>query len=462
MGEALAVLTDAFTDSAPLRPRQWLLGLAAAVGAWAYISSSNDGSIGQMAVSLVVAWAGALVATWRKRRGITGAMTIYLVVFGLFHAGLVVSLWLLGPSVLLGQGDNSWVYSPTMRLAVSSVCLAFAALSLGAGLSEIGREPGQALPATGGEASIGRAGTVALLIGGGLVAYVFGKNGGVSLIGSGYGKVLEAVGDSGLLGYGVALLGLGAGFMVCAGGRHRKAGWWAVAAFAAVALPIGLRGAVLFPVLVMIVCQGRQHRLKSWPFIAVLAVGLTVISVLRQTRQTGLAGLLNGSWITASPIDGMAEMGYTLYPVVVVQDWMDRGLEYQNGRTLIAPLLRQFESLFLGTTVPAASDSRLFNVEVLQLVGPIGGSPVAEAVRNGGPVFLVLMMCCIGLVISRLDRMPTTPLSGALTVVILLPLLIQVRNSFAPVPVQIAIGVMFIVLALVIKKPTASESVSIE
>ncbi|MHC6222070.1 O-antigen polymerase [Arthrobacter sp. MMS24-S77] len=459
----MVVLNEIAVSRANLSPVRWVLGFVCTIASLAYISQVERGTIADMAVALVVAWAGALLATWRKRRGITGALTIYLIVFGLFHAGLVISLWLLGPSVLLGQGDNTWVYSSNMLPAVSAVCLAFTALVLGAGLWEIGHSSRPVrFPTRNREPNIGFAGAVALVIGAGLVTFVFATNGGLSLIGSGYGKVLESVGDSGSLGYGVALLGLGAGFMVCAGGRYRRIGWWAIVGFAVIALPIGLRGAVLFPVLVMIVCEGRQRPIRSWVFVAVTAFGLMAISVLRQTRQAGLAGLLNGAWTSASPIDGMAEMGYTLYPVVVVQEWLGRGIGYQHGQTLVAPLLRQFESLFLGGTIPATSDSRLFNVEVLQLVGPIGGSPVAEAMRNGGPVFLVVMMTLMGFIISLLDGMPSRPLGGALTVVILLPLMIQVRNSFAPVPVQMLIGLVFIFLASIsAKKAVMTEPVPV-
>ena len=83
----------------------------------------------------------------------------------------------------------------------------------------------------------------------------------------------------------------------------------------------------------------------------------------------------------------------------------------------------------------------MFNVEIANRVGQIGGSPVAEAFHNFGTVGVVLFMAVLGALLVRLERR-----SDAVVGVVLLPLLIQVRNSFAPVPVQIGIGLLLVAL----------------
>lgn len=443
------------------RPRLvvWRITFAVLVCAIAAHTVNRPGMTTEsVAAFAALAWCGALVGTWRQTRGVAGALTVYIVVFGLFHLGLILSLAALGPEVLVGQGDNSWVLSSTVPQAVSSVCWALAALVLGAGLSELLPAARSSAPALGTPSpNIGLAGTIAMIMGATIFAYVFATSGGLALIGSGYGKVLESVGDSGLFGYGVFLLGMGCSFMVCARGRYRKAGWGVMILFALIALPSGMRGVVLFPILVMVVCEARRRRIRLLPFTIIFLLGLTAISILRQTRLAGLAGLLGGNWARTSPIDGMAEMGYTLYPVVVVHNMMARNLEYMHGQTLVAPVLRQFEALFHGVAIPADDDIRLFNVEVLRVAGPIGGSPVAESYRNGGPLFVILLMLVIGIVVARLDRLTSTPVNDALLVVVFLPLIIQVRNSFAPVPVQMVIGAIFVFTVVMWSRSSRAE-----
>lgn len=459
MVELAAKREDQSPQQLSLRLSFWRLGLGVAACSVAAVGVNEPQiSIRSVAAYAALAWLGALYGTWRSRRGIACALTTYIFVFGLFHVGLVLSFATIGPSVLVGQGDNTWIYSPTVPTAVSAVCVALIALVIGAGISELVPLRQSSLERLGATPNIGAAGTVAMLVGSGIFSYVFASNGGVGLIGSGYGKVLESVGDNGLFGYGVFLLGIGCSFMVCAGGRYRRAGWCIMALFAAVALPIGMRGAVLFPILTMVVLEGRRNRINFLPFAVVVLTGLTLISILRQTRVGGLAALLGGNWVRASPIDGMAEMGYTLYPVVVVQNWISGGLTFLNGQTLIAPFIRQIESLFFNRSIPAAADSRLFNVEIMQMVGPIGGSPVAEGLRNGGPWFVFFLMLVLGLLVSRLDRMSMTPVTGAILAIIFLPLLIQVRNSFAPVLVQIVIGGLFLGIAFLAGTRTSEEA----
>jgi hypothetical protein len=76
----------------------------------------------------------------------------------------------------------------------------------------------------------------------------------------------------------------------------------------------------------------------------------------------------------------------------------------------------------------------------------MGVSPIAEGYHNFGTVGVVLVMLAIGLAIGRIEHLPRTPWGTALTGVVLLPLLVQVRNNFAPIPVQLALGLLLLCL----------------
>jgi len=108
--------------------------------------------------------------------------------------------------------------------------------------------------------------------------------------------------------------------------------------------------------------------------------------------------------------------------------------------------VRFFEKLTGWHGGPPVRDDRLFNVEILDRVGPIGGSPVAEGYHDAGLFGVLLLLGAIGCAIGWLERRPATPLGHAAVGVLLLPLLGQIRNSFAPVPAQIAVGLLLLLV----------------
>jgi hypothetical protein len=438
--------------------RWWrrLTGLSlGAVAVILALSATPNTGIGYQAITLTISWAGALVATWRGERGIGGPATVYLIVLGLFHCGLIVAVALGGPRMLVGNGDNSWIFrSAAINQAVIAVSVCFFACAVGVLMGQAtrsARSPSfpKVTAATPERRGVALVGIVGAALGISLIGYVVATNGGIGLLFSGYGSFLEAVGNSGLLGYGTILLGFGLAFLVSAGGRYRVAGWVLMGVVALIALPLGLRGTVLFPAVTLAVIESRRRRLPLLAIAVAGFVGLAVVSVLRQTRSGGVSSLLAGSWCEIAPLQGVAEMGYSLYPVVVVQGWMTAGTPPRGGITLIAPLIRLGETVFGGGAPPGASDFRLFNSEIANNVGAIGGSPIAEGIRNGGVGFAIVFLAAIGYLLARLDALPARPLGGAAVGVFLLPLLIDVRNSFAPVLFQWIIGVMMLLAAYV-------------
>jgi hypothetical protein len=98
----------------------------------------------------------------------------------------------------------------------------------------------------------------------------------------------------------------------------------------------------------------------------------------------------------------------------------------------------------------------VFQNELLRRAGAIGGSPVAEGYHNFGTLGVIVLLALIGGVFGALDARPSTPLADALTGVVLIPLLTQVRNGAAALLPQIAIGLAAVAVACVAQRVLAS------
>lgn len=448
-------LTDRRDPRSVGRSRR-LLGLGISVAALLYQVSGVD-ALPSEAVVLTASLAGAGIVAWRRDRGVGGAAFIYVLVFGLFHAGLVISLSIAGEQMLIGRGANAWALSEAVPAAVTAVCVAIVALELGILVSLPGRSSTSPLR----RANTSRTDVVGYLgVGAGLalIAISLEAEGGLGALFSGYLEFLEKVSSDGEFGYGVALLGCGVGFLVASGGRARVIGWVVAVVVGVVGLPLGLRGTVLFLFVTVLVVEAKRTRVNAWLFVAASVGVLVIVSVLRTTRVGGIGALLAEGLEGATPLEALAEMGYSLYPVVVVQEWLAGGLDYRYGVTFVAPILRFVENLTGADPGPAQNDQRILNVEIFSNVGPIGGSPVAEGLRNGGMLGVCLLMLTIGFLIGRIDRLPATADGGAITVVVLLPILVAIRNSFAPVLVQIGIGAVMLVIARVLGRMQSERS----
>lgn len=223
----------------------------------------------------------------------------------------------------------------------------------------------------------------------------------------------------------------------------RRRGLLLFAIFAAAALPIGLRGEVLFPAAAAAAIYARSSRPPGRLVVVVMIIGvLTGISAIQQVRQVGFGGLA-ASEISATPLQAVAELGASLRTVDVVVQWHAIGgdASLQNGATYIAPFERPIRGRILGLpTPPANADMRLMNVEMRTRETTIGGSFIAEGYRNFGLLGAALVPALFGLLLGWFDRRRSTIIAGALMGVVLVSLLQHIRNSFAPVPFQILTG----------------------
>jgi len=401
---------------------------------------SDDVPGNAVAFGLALALCLALLA----RKGLWRPSTAYLVLFGLFHGGLLLSVAVRGVDAFTAY-DVSWLYRGYTTEATRLAILGMNAFTLCAELAarRAGR-PAVTTPPTVDTRPLDNPrgyGVIGLAVEfAGLAIFtgaVMGAGGFAQLTGN-YPAFVQANQYNELLGYGTLFIGMGATLAIISGGPARVAGWLGFAGYAVVAFQIGTRGEVLFPLLALLVVEARRgRRLRPlWTVLGVPCV-LGLIGLVRSTRLPDGSGMASTLW--SAPLDAVAEMGYSLRPTTVVLDWHAFGEPFRHGITLIAVPVRFVERLTGWHGGPPVRDDRLFNVEIMDRVGPIGGSPVAEGYLLGA----------IGFAIGWLERRPATLLGHATVGVLLLPLLVQIRNSFAPVPAQLAVGA---VLLLVVRE----------
>ena len=336
---------------------------------------SRNGHFWWIALASIVVFGLLLLRT-----GIWTATGAYAAVFWCFHFGLIA---VLGSGLVeatdLSIWDQWWVLGPFAADAALVALLGFAAFVSGASLVNASADSThlqhQAADTPERTHPYGAAGSVlvfgAVAVWVGLVISTTGLTG---FFGS-YGDYLHATDDFGSP-MGLMWLALGCGIVLCVTGRT---GWLrssAIAAFgsaALMALPIGLRGEIMFPTIAALVGAARCGWVlspgKACAFVAAL---LVVIPAVREIRGTGLQGVGDMS-IELRMFDAFVEMGGSLHPVEKVVRWRAEGEAFEMGGSYWAPIERAAARVLPGArTVAAEDDMRIMNILVTDRVGPIG------------------------------------------------------------------------------------------
>jgi hypothetical protein len=394
---------------------------------------------------------GSLIAI----AGVWSAAGIYAAVFGCFHFGFVVLLACgYAAPVELSPWDEGWVLS---AFAADAAVLALAgALAFASGACFVYAQRSDRWLADRPRAreatthSHGVAGAVLVFTA--LTAWcaIVLSTGGIGGFFASYGDYREVTSEYGSM-LAVIWPVLGCGVVTAVTGRpgwHRHAAILAFGCFALVALPLGLRTEVMFPGVVVLIALARSGRaVTPLKAAAVGLAALLIIPIIRDLRTTGLAAVADAEF-AAPGLDALAEMGGSLHPVEKVVRWHAEGEPFEKGATYWAPFERAAARLLPGFSrrAEAEDDFRLMNVLVLDRVGAIGFSPVAEAYRNFGPIGVVVLLGVLGLVMGAIDtiRDPRTAVLVIATVYV--PLLINVRNSFVSVPAQCVAGLLIVIV----------------
>lgn len=385
------------------------------------------------ALAVLAGGAAIWIAVRASSRGWASPASVYLMVYFAFHFGLLVSDLMGWEASLEVSGFQIDLSSPEIVAASALASIGASAVAL-AVASMAGSEPG---PSTTVSCHHGLAVAGGALLYSGITGWIlllYGS-GGLPLVNQGYIAWLEATAGrwpSSALIY--LCIGLGLPLMIA--GSRMRARRIALAAYSLWAIPalaIGLRGEVLLPALAGLVVEARRRRLLwRWSYALGAVVALALGALIRVGRQ-------GGGWSAAamSPVDGLAEMGYSIRPVVLSWTWHGPGAEpFVGWGTYWAWLDRLLDRLTGLGHVTADSDPRVFNSVMLERVGPIGGSPVAEAFRSQGVLAVAVVMLAVGLMLAMLDRLPTLPMANALVGGSSFILLLWVRNSFTPVLAQ--------------------------
>lgn len=400
--------------------------------------------------------AAALVAVFHiSPRGVWSVASVYLAVYSVFHFGVAPAVGLgLSYSFDMEQALSQWLHTPAAREALVLSLLGLAACLLGIVVVP-GTPPAEA-SFSGNDPETPR---LLLIVGLCLTVcciaawffYAIGSRGADLLFGS-YAAFLAATADAPL---SLVYYGIGLGMTLLAAsppGAWRRFGIGLFVLWTLFALPLGLRGEVLFPTAAALVIEARRRIPLSGRTLIVLVITLLfVIAFVREVRQAGLRGFDPGE-IRVTPVDALVEMGGSLRPVAEVVRWHESGDAFLYGASYWAPFERAFYRVIpdlASRRVDASYDERLSNILVQYRVGFIGFSPVAEAYRNGGAVVVVLAMFLVGLTVGWLDCLPATPEAQAVVGVVFVPLLLQIRNSFTSVPFQVLTGALVVMMILV-------------
>lgn len=411
-------------------------------------------TIGQ--VAFVAALAALVLVVLSTPRGIWSSSSVYLVVFMLFHFGLVFFfIFGIRADVETVTYLLRWFFSPYTNAAIVLSCIGVVACATGvlAAAFLVGGEGGRNPDDAGSERSLAVFGFLILL--GSFAGWFFIvlRTGGTALLFASYSDFLDVTRGSPLP---LCYFGMGIGLVfLAAAGRSPLTliGILAYLAFAVVALPLGLRGEVLFPGLSALVTAGKRTSPLSARKTILLGVALlSIIALLRGVRQTGL-GALNTAEIGGNPLSALSELGGSLRPVSEVVLWRDRGEDFAYGASYLAPFDRGLYHFLPDWTRPEVeNDERIMNVLIKERVGPIGFSPVAEAFRNFGMPGVVVVMFLIGWVLGRLDVWPVTRIRQAVIGVVFVALLTNIRNDFTPVPFQILAGLTLLGMSAAVRR----------
>lgn len=406
-------------------------------------------------VSLLIFTYSFIVLYGIDPRRIQSTVFVYFMVFSVFHLGAVIPLMFdfgLPPDVDIAL--SRWFYGDTTGEAIDLVSIALLGYVLGALISKGFVKSRYAYVDTNTNTNTNFEKILrrvsSLFFGVGLLLWFWAivSHFGFGFFGVSYLEYQILVDNNMLLVYSYLLISTGL-VLLCSCSMTRVVKYslaiffiWGVVAFL-----IGLRGEVLFPLSVVFVVIARNGYVFDSKKVAIgVFVVLVLISGVREIRGEGL-NKSEISQLFSGPVGALAELGSSLRPVVEVISWRKGGDDYIYGASYWAPFERALMrvSVFF-PPIDAEQDDRLLNVLVGERAGPIGFSPVAEAYRNFGAIGVFVFFLVLAILFSFFDYRHPGVMGNSVLVSILLPFIIQVRNAFTPVPLQISLGLLLVFL----------------
>ncbi len=449
-------------------PHLFLVCLALMLAALVIVGLTNVSLAATADITSLCAVGAIILVVRVSPRRFWSASAIYLFVLWLFHFGLAAIYGLglpIGSATLANM--SVWFYTPYTKEAIILTGMGFVSCGIGILTALLwGTKRARSVPAAVSPegASIDRAflvtGFTLVLVSVCGWFLIAARAGGVGIFFGSYETFLAVVGES--IALTLTYYGINVGMVFLAAARPvtlRRVAFAIFCLWGLIALPLGLRGEVLFPGLTALVIMAKIRP----PFSAKVAflLGLLLLSsiaALREVRQVGVQNV-GATTVSASPLDALTELGSSLRPVSEVVYWRATGDQFMYGATYWAPFDRALAKVIPGRDwklPPAEEDPRILgSLATMRGDGAIGFSVVAEAYYNFGPVGVCVIMALIGLLLGRLDLWPPTMGRQVLLGVILVPMLVEVRNDFTAVPFQILEGCVVVYAVLSITRAIA-------
>jgi hypothetical protein len=386
-------------------------------------------------------------------RGWISPLSVFVAVFSLFHTSLAIVRVLRLPFPERRARQLAlWIDGPSYIAAQRLVGLALVCLVAGAAFASLARRPPLSSyrpPLDEHRRAIGVAGNIVVSLGVALWLFVVVSRLGFTGFFRDYHEYIAATRGS-LVGWSQVLIGFGLSFLAADGRRLRgRIGFKAFLLFAILALPLGLRGEVLFPVAaaVTVSASDRRHEYAVGRIVVIAAIVLpllTLAGLTRHDRSTVLPRFDGGDGFVArlDPTDALVEMGSTIRVTVEAIRVEELGV-FQFERFQVFQDAARFFAENLGLGESEGRIGVLLNEFAIGTSG-IGSSPVAETYLSGGRSLILIFFAALGSILSLLERRRPTAWRDALTGVLLLPLLTAVRNEFAFVPLHWVFGLVLV------------------
>jgi oligosaccharide repeat unit polymerase len=429
----------------------WLLALLAVI----LLVPRELGPIGAGCV-----WAACMLALVRCcAHGVLSLPSLYLLMLGVFHLGLVVPMALGASPAELPE----WVGSPHLPSAVALVSVACVAFTLGATARAPAphEERSSVLPP---QRQLFQIGMLVAAIGAGFLWI------GVSQLGilsSGYGEYFERalVEDVRLFGFGIMLFPI-AVLVASAGATPRQ--MFVPAAMTVVVLgPIflsGFRGpTTVLAMALLAVWAHKQRRVARWLAVGVLAAAIVLVPVIRLTRDDRRS---IGVPTSFDPLAGFMEAGGSLYPLVITVEMLESGAERPwMGRSWAMAVGRVLPNV--GSRVVRGDASRAPPGWATLHADPwafengygIGFSGVAEPYLNFGTTGVVVFFVLLGWILRACDGwLATHPFRAAIAAAAFNRVLWTVRNDAMELPRSFVLAAACALAAWILSRLHAPRS----
>ena len=268
-------------------------------------------SVGSLCVGLLA----FCYVSFSSSRGFWSIPSLFLLVVICFHLGALPFAAAGMRPQFASNAVGAWYGEAATRQAVLVVTAAIAMLAIGSGGSRTRLQKSQPrvrISSARDADRFGLAGLAVLTLAVAVWVAQTASTLGATFFLSSYQRYTRSTDGSTLLPF--VFYGIGLGVVIVCASSSRA--WFrpaliVFALFAAMALPLGLRGEVLFPATAGAAMFARRHKMPRAGFALIIVLGvLTGINALQQVRQTGL-GDLNTRTLSATPLEGLAELGGT-------------------------------------------------------------------------------------------------------------------------------------------------------